>query len=123
MIVTNFPPGRKTDTFLAFVGFLVALPAMYFFTGSFLKYELNLFPNTVILVPPPIVMIGGLLLAILLNVYPIIRHRAGEPNSALMWIPALKAVRWNASMVFLGALFLFLLVGYVLVENILEMNR
>ena len=61
---------RGLDYAMAVLGFFVALPAIYFFIGSFLKYELNLFPNVEIIVPPPWVLIGGLLMAIILNLVP-----------------------------------------------------
>ena len=119
----NPPPHSQTDIVLSVIGFLPALPTMYFFTGSFLKYELHLLPSADILVPPPIVMIGGLLLAILLNLYPLIRQSAGKPDSVFWWSTALTAVRWNVMTVLLSTLFLSLLFGYVLVENYLEMGR
>ena len=113
---------RHNDHILALVGFLVALPAMYFFTGSVLKYELNILANVDILVPPPWVMIGGLLLALILNLYPFIRQLSRRADGAFISYHEIKTVPWNASMCLLASLFLFLLLGYVLVENLMEIG-
>ncbi|GJL56589.1 MAG: hypothetical protein NPIRA02_37210 [Nitrospirales bacterium] len=51
-----------TDHILAGVGLLVVLPAIYFFTGSVLKYELKVLLDVDIFVPPPVMMVGSLFL-------------------------------------------------------------
>ena len=110
---------RMLDHILAGVGLVVALPAIYFFTGSFLKYELNLLPNFDIFIPPPIVMVGGLLLAIVLNMFPLlwIQPMRGQKSPAMRLV-TLKP--WNTAIVGIAGVFLALLLGYVLVENLAE---
>ena len=61
---------HNTDNLLAAIGLLAAVPAIYFFTGSFLKYEMSLLADVDIYVPSPAVMVGGLLIPIFLNLYP-----------------------------------------------------
>lgn len=117
------PSNRNTDNLLAMVGFLIALPGIYFFTGSFMKYELNLLASIDILVPPPAVMIGGLLFAIILNVYPLIRQRATIADRAVTSYQVFKARPWNTIILLLGGLYLTLLLGYVVMENLAEIGR
>ena len=110
---------RKIDNILAVVGLLVALPGMYFFTGSFLKYEMNLLSRVEIFVPPPAVMIGGLLLAILLNLFSLLRLKSANVRGTLT-TSLVKSKNWNAFIISIAVLFLTLLLGYVLVENLAE---
>ena len=110
---------RKIDNILAVVGLLVALPGIYFFTGSFLKYEMSLLSRVEIFVPPPVVMIGGFLLAILLNVFSLFRLKSMNVRGKLT--TSLVASKfWNACIIGIAFLFLTLILGYVLVENIAE---
>ncbi len=110
---------RKIDNILAVVGLLVALPGIYFFTGSFLKYEMNLLSRVEIFVPPPAVMIGGFLLAILLNLFSLLRLKSmnarGTSTTSLV-----ASKFWNVCIISIAVLFLTLILGYVFVENIAE---
>ena len=72
----NLSSTGRVDATLAFVGLLLALPAIYFFTGSFLKYEMNLLSNIEIIVFSPSVLIGGLLVAIVLNLFSLFRLKS-----------------------------------------------
>ena len=114
---------RSTDNILAIVGLLVALPAIYFFTGSFLKYEMNLLTSVDLFVPPPVVMLGGLLFAIILNLYPLVRQRDRNTNSEFTLSRVIKTKLWNIIIFFIGGLFLTLLLGYVVLENLAEMSH
>ena len=114
---------RNADTLLAVFGFLVALPAMYFFTGSFLKYEMNLLGGVEIFVPPPTVMIGGLLVAITANFYPLFRQKFHKTDRAPIFCQIIQTRPWNVMMFLLGTLFLMLLLGYVLFENLAELRH
>ena len=110
---------RKIDNILAVVGLLVALPGIYFFTGSFLKYEMNLLSRVEIFVPPPAVMIGGFLLAILLNFFSLFCLKSTNVRRALT--TSLVASKfWNVCIISIAVLFLALILFYVLVENISE---
>ncbi len=110
---------RKIDNILAVVGLLVALPGIYFFTGSFLKYEMNLLSRVEIFVPPPAIMIGGFLLAILLNFFSLLCLKStnvrGTSTTSLV-----ESKFWNACIIVIAALFLTQIIGYIHVENIAE---
>jgi hypothetical protein len=107
------------DNIIAVVGLLVALPGIYFFTGSFLKYEMNLLSRVEIFIPPPEVMIGGLLLAILLNFFSCLCPRSANVRGTLT-TRLVKPKIWNAFIISIAVVFLILLIGYILIENIAE---
>ena len=109
---------RKIDNIFAMVGLLVAIPALYFVSGNILKYELNMLPNVNILPLSPIVLIGGLLIAIMLNFYSVLHQRKSDAFSVYEIV---KTRLWNVIVFAIGAMFLTLLLGYVVVENLLEM--
>lgn len=107
---------HRPDKTLALLGLVLSLPAVYFFTGSFLKYEMNLLPNAEILVPPPVVMIGGLLVAMILNLFSLFRTKVHEASLT----KRLRSKLLNVMVAGLALLFLILLLGYVLAENLTE---
>ena len=112
---------RSIDDALAFLGLLLALPAIYFFTGSFLKYEMNLLANVEISIPPPRVMIGGLLVAIILNLFSLFRIKSTSAAGTTI-ARTLRSRALNAIIAGIALLFLSLLLGYVLLENLAESN-
>ncbi len=97
---------HNTDNMLAAIGLLVAVPAIYFFTGSFLKYEMNLLTDVDIYVPSPVVMIGGLLISILLNLYPIFIKKSQGASTVSN---SIKSRPINAVVIFIGVIFLIAL--------------
>ena len=108
---------HSTDNLLAAIGLLVAVPAIYFFTGSFLKYEMNLLTDVDIYVPSPVVMIGGLLISNSLNLYSIAIKRS---QGARTVSNSIKSRPINAVVFFIGVIFLIALLGYVIMENLTE---
>ena len=115
----NHAPNSRWDNILAGVGLTVALPAIYFFTGSFLKYEMNLLTNFEIFVPPPAIMIGGLILAIGINLFPLFRFNSSNARG-ILFSNRIKSRPWNALIISISVLILILLFGYVLLENLTE---
>jgi len=107
----------RVANLVAVAGLLVALPAIYFFTGSFLKYEISLLDNVDILVPPPVVVIGGLLFSIILNLYPIVSVKVRGASTVSQ---AIQSRPWNVIILTISILFLAALIGYVSLENLME---
>ena len=97
---------RQIDYSLAVVGLLAALPALYFVSGNILKYELKMLPNVNIVPLPPIVLVGGLLIAIMLNYYSLLHQRKSGTFTAYEII---KTRPWNVIVFVIGALLLTLL--------------
>ena len=115
----NLSSTGRVDATLAFVGLLLALPAIYFFTGSFLKYEMNLLSNIEIIVFSPSVLIGGLLVAIVLNLFSLFRLKS---TTSLEFTAAvvIREKALNIAIAGIALLFLALLLGYVFLENLAE---
>ena len=106
---------NQIDNILVMVGLLAILPGLYFVSANILKYELNILPNINIIPLSPIVLIGGLLLAIILNFYSILHQRRSGTHTAYEIV---KTRLWNVIVFVMGALFLTLLLGYAVVENL-----
>ena len=84
---------------------------------------MNLLTSVDLFVPPPVVIIGGLLFAIILNLYPLFRQRDRNTNSEFTLSRVIKTKLWNIIIFFIGGLFLTLLLGYVVLENLVEMSH
>lgn len=76
---------------------------------------MNLLTGVDILVPPPVVMIGGLLFSILLNLYPIFIKKSQGTYTVS---PSIKTRPLNVIVLIIGVLFLIALLGYVVIENL-----
>lgn len=110
-------PRFRADRALAALGLVAALPAIYFFTGSFLKYELGLLDGVEIFLFHPSVLIGGPLLSVVLNLFSLLFH-FGERGKGGKEQNSHKAIWANLLSLSLAILFLLLLLGYVVVENL-----
>ncbi len=100
------------NSLLGWLGLGVALPALYFVTGSILKYELHLLDTVEIYVFPPWVLIGGLTLALLLN-----------GSTLIPWNRQSDACTrsiFNRVIALASGLCLLVLLLYVIVENLSE---
>ena len=106
---------NQIDNILVMVGLLAILPGLYFVSANILKYELNVSPNINIIPLSPIVLIGGLLLAIILNFYSILHQRRCGTHTLYEIV---RTRLWNVIVFVMGALFLTLLLGYAVVENL-----
>lgn len=116
---------------LAWVG-LVLLSAPLFFVGaSLLKYELGvglLFdPLEALLSEPgrryvfnlvsPVVFLGGLILALVLNAYAVVRLDVGSEDGVIVGTVRLEIRLLNIAVVVVSLLLLATLLGYFFVEN------
>ena len=80
---------------LAVLGLLLAMPALYFVIANVLKYELNVLPGLRVLPIHPAVLVGGLALAAMLNLWPVLNVGAQRTREVLTIIITLRARLWN----------------------------
>ena len=106
--------------FLAGIGLPSACPALYFVTGSILKFELGLLRNVTIHPFHPIILLGGLFVAIALNIYPAFRVGMQKTDGTLTFSITLNLRSWNLIILTLSTVLLTILGGYVVTENLLE---
>jgi hypothetical protein len=111
---------------------LLLLSPLFFVAASLLKYELGigfLFdPLEALLSDPerlrvfnlvsPVVFLGGLLLALILNAYAVLRLNVGREDGAIVSTVRLETKFWNIAVVAVSLLLLATLVGYIFVENL-----
>jgi len=116
---------------LAGAGFIFLLAPLYFVSASLLKYGLGtglLFePLEFFLSEPgrryvfnlvsPVVFLGGLLLALVLNGYSFVRLGVGRDDGAIVGTARLEMKPANVVVAATSLLLLGVLVGYVFVEN------
>jgi hypothetical protein len=117
---------------LAGIGLALLLAPLYFVSAALLKYGLGigiLFdPLEAFLSDPerlkvfnlisPVVFLGGLVLALALNVYAVLRINVGREDGALVGNVRLDIKLLNIVVVAASSLLLVILVGYVLPENL-----
>jgi hypothetical protein len=122
----------RSDLALALSGLAFATPALYFVSASLLKFHLGVnqpySPLESLLADPdrfhafnllsPIIFLGGLALAVLLNLYPQLRVQLRRGDEG--WVATLtaRANLLNLTVVALGCALAAALVGYVVLENL-----
>ena len=106
--------------FLAGIGLLSTCPALYFVTGSILKYELGVLHHVTIHQFHPIILLGGLFIAIALNIYPAFSVGRQRTDGTPTFSINLNLRSWNLIILILSTVLLTILVGYVVTENLLE---
>lgn len=116
---------------LAAVGSVLLLAPSYFVVASALKYGLGvgllfdplepLFSDPwrmgVFNAVSPVVFLGGLVAALALNAYPLLRLDVGREDGAMVGTVRLEAKPFNVSVVVVSLLLLATLVGYAFLEN------
>ncbi len=116
---------------LVWAGLILLLAPLFFVTASLLKYELGigvLFdPLEAILSEPgrryvfnlvsPVVFLGGLILALVLNAYAVLRLNVGREGGAIVGTVRLEVRLWNILVVAVSLLLLVTLAGYFFAEN------
>ena len=116
----NQRSSSPTNLILVGVGLLSLTPALYFVGGSILKYELHLLPNVTIHPIHPIILLGGLILAIALNLYPALQLSVRLTDGTLTFSMSLNTRSWSLPILLVSSVLLIVLVGYVVTENFLE---
>jgi hypothetical protein len=122
---------RPADNRLAGIGFVLTLPPLFFVSAAVLKYGLgvgylfdmlDIFYSSpdrlrVFNIVSPIVFLGGLLLALVLNLYPILRLNLRRDNDTTISTVTVKAKLWNLIVVAVSFFLLVTLIGYAFLEN------
>jgi hypothetical protein len=122
----------KSQVLSAIIGLGLSAPALFFVVASLLKSNFgvsqpfDLFES--MLVGPdrfhlfniisPFVFVGGLLVAIIVNLYPQIEMQLRRDQGRLVATITAEVKPINIAIVILGCLLLATLVGYVAVENL-----
>jgi uncharacterized membrane protein YidH (DUF202 family) len=122
----------KLNTGLALIGLVLSAPALFFVSVSLLKFgfgvdqPFNLLEG--ILSNPdqfhlfnvisPFIFVGGLLVAVLLNLYPQLEMQLRRDQRKLVATITAEASPINLVVVMLGCLLLLILFGYVALENL-----
>lgn len=116
---------------LAFVGLVLLLTPLYFVSASLLKYGLGVgslfYPLETVLsvagrrevfnLVSPIVFLGGLSLALALNVYAVTRFDASRQGGTIVSTVRVTPGLWNIVVIAASALLLATLLGYAFLEN------
>jgi hypothetical protein len=120
------------DYKLAGAGFAFLFAPLYFVSASLLKYELGiglLFdpPDKALMSDPenlrvfnlvsPLVFLGGLGVALLLNAYAVLRLNVGKEDSSIVGTVRLEARFWNIAVMAVSLMLLVTLVDYFVAEN------
>ena len=119
------------DRRLAVIGFVLLLAPLYFVSASLLKYWLGvgfLFDpleaflsvagrREVFNLISPVVFLGGLGLALALNLYAVTRLNFSREEGTIVSTVRVKLGLWNIAVAAVSVLLLATLVGYVLLEN------
>jgi hypothetical protein len=116
---------------LAVIGFVLLFAPLFFVSASLLKYELGvgfLFdPLEAVLsvagrrevfnLVSPVVFLGGLGLALALNVYAVARFHLGREDGTIVSTVRVTPRLWNIVVAVVSVLLLVTLVGYAFFEN------
>jgi hypothetical protein len=119
------------DRRLAVVGLVLLLAPLYFVSASLLKYGLGigfLFDpleaflsvagrRVVFNVISPIVFLGGLTLALALNIYAVARLNVSREDGTIVSTVRIKLGLWNIAVAAVSLLLLTTLLGYAFLEN------
>jgi hypothetical protein len=128
---TNHREAVLQNRRLAVVGFVLLLAPLYFVSASLLKYGLGvrfLFdPLEAVLtvggrrevfnLVSPVVFLGGLCLALALNVYAVTRLDVSREDGTIVSTVRVTPRMWNIAVAVVSVLLLVTLVGYVFLEN------
>ena len=107
-----------SNSWLAGLGLLFSTPALYFVTANVLKYELNAAPGLDVVPIHPAVLLGGLVLAATLNLWPVMRISTRRTADALTFSLTLRARAWNLAVLGVAAAALSALLLYAAIENL-----
>jgi hypothetical protein len=114
----NISKKAHIHTLTAIVGLLAALPAIQFASTNILKYVLGWLPNLEIMPFPPLLLIGGSLIAILLNAWSVLEFRLVRESEVNWLMFGIRKRGWNLAVLIIACGFLAILTAYVIVENL-----
>lgn len=108
---------RRLALWLAVLGTLAALPALYFVPANVLKYEVGLFPDWSIAPLSPALLVGGSTLALVLNLLAVMTVKAKRRPDGVAVTFTIRR-RWsNLFVLGVGLLLLGAMALYIAVEN------
>ena len=113
-------PLMQSPNLFAGIGFILSLPALYFVTANILKYELGLLGTMEIYAFSPIVLLGGTMLAVGLNLFPILHFAIQKGEDTITITTTIKTRLWNMTVLLAGVLLFVILFGYAVVENLMS---
>ena len=104
----------------AVLGVAASLPLVFFVTSNILKYELGIWPGFQISSIHPVILIGGVLVALIMNSWSILAVKVSKSGIRVSINAARTARRWNLFAFILACFFLVIMVLYLFVENVLS---
>ena len=106
------------DNIFALIGLIAAMPVVYFMTGSVMKYELSLLQSVDIYTFTPAVLLGGSLLAVALNIYPVFSVKFSRSHSSCTLSFTVNLKPLNLLVLAAAALITLVLAVYLIFENL-----
>ncbi len=110
---------EKNHRITAALGIAATLPLVIFVTANVLKYELGFLSEWQVPLIHPAILIGGVLVAIIVNagsIFDIVVSRSGRKLNIEIEI---TANTWNLTALILACVFFAVMIMYLLVENVL----
>ncbi len=113
----------KTRT-LAIVGAVLVAPTALFVTASILKYQLGVpflydsLGGAIEVMDSPFVILGGLLAALALNLWPVLRVSVKREPDAFVGTVTVRPQVWNVAVLGLSTVLLATIMVYLVMENL-----
>ncbi len=104
----------------ALLGVAATLPLAVFVTSNILKYELGVWPELQIPSIHPAILIGGVLVALIMNTWSILDVKVSKTGRRVRVVAEIAAHRWNLIALILACVFFVTMALYLFVENVLS---
>ncbi len=112
------PNTTSIHSLTAIAGVAAALPLVFFVTSNVLKYDLGFFSGWEIPNIHPAILLGGALLALILNAWSTFDFSMSRRGRTIRVTVEFVARRWNFAVLALAALFILAVLLYLIVENV-----
>ena len=103
----------------AALGIAATLPLVFFLTANVLKYELGFLPEWQVPLIHPAILIGGVLVAIIVNAWSIFDVGVTRSGRKLNIAIGITANAWNLTALILACVFFAVMIIYLFFENVL----
>ena len=104
----------------ALLGVAATLPLAVLVTSNMLKYELGVWPGLQIPSIHPVILIGGVLVALMMNTWSILDVKVSKTGRGVRVVAEITAHRWNLIALVFACVFFVMMVLYLFVENVLR---
>ena len=104
----------------ALLGVAATLPLAVFVTSNILKYELGVWPGLRIPSIHPAILIGGVLVALIINTWSILDVKVSKTGRGVRVVAEITAHRWNLIALILACVVFVTMVLYLFVENVVS---